>query len=210
MDEFGSAVSDDVDAEQLQGVPVENELHQTFEVPDDLAAGDLLVKRTPHLIGNRRGRELFFGLADGRDFRDRVDAVGPHFGDLGLDDLEGMAGRQAALFHGGGGQGRKADHVAGGIDVRDLRLVKFVDLNLTLLVYAKPGGSEIQGVRVRHPPHGEEQHIGHHALSALQARHHPPALIDGDLLELLPKADRHAIRPHVIDEGLHDLLVDEP
>ena len=103
MDEFSSAVSDDVDAEQLQGVPVENELHQTFEVPDDLAAGDLLVKRTPHLIGNRRSRELFFGLADGRDFRDRVDAVGPHFGDLGLDDLEGMAGRQAALFHGGGG-----------------------------------------------------------------------------------------------------------
>ena len=43
-------------------------------------------------------------------------------------DTEGVAGGLAALFHRGGSEAGKADHVACGIDVRHLGLELLVDL----------------------------------------------------------------------------------
>ena len=45
-----------------------------------------------------------------------------------------MAHGDAGLLHGCGSECGKADHIPSGVDVRDIRLIMFIDLQKTALV----------------------------------------------------------------------------
>src|SRR5579862_5597569 len=50
--QFGSAVADDVDPQDLAGFAVEDQLEASGGIAADLAAGDLAIIRHAHLVGN--------------------------------------------------------------------------------------------------------------------------------------------------------------
>src|SRR5437016_3013307 len=76
VDQLAGTLADDVDAEQLAGLAVKDQLEEPGDVAEDLAAGDLLVARLADLVGRGGLGQLLFGLADHRDLRDRIDPVG--------------------------------------------------------------------------------------------------------------------------------------
>ena len=99
MDQLAGAVADDMHAEQLAGLAVENQLQQASHVADDLAAGDLLIVGLADLIGDADLGQLLLGLTDHRDLGNRIDAVGEQRRNAVRLDAEVMANRQPALFH---------------------------------------------------------------------------------------------------------------
>src|SRR2546426_11754753 len=76
VDEFGGAVAEDVDAEQLQRGAMEDELQQPFQIADNLPTRDLLVEGPADLVGNPFLGQLFLGLAYRGDPANRLDTVG--------------------------------------------------------------------------------------------------------------------------------------
>ena len=70
-----------------------------------------------------------------------------------------MTGRKAALLHGGGGQGRKPDHIAGGIDVFDCRLIDTVNLETTALVRLEASGDQVEFIRSALTTNGLEERV---------------------------------------------------
>src|SRR5881396_2145674 len=182
VDQLGGAVAEDVDAEQLQGGAVEDELQQPFQIADDLPTRDLLVEGAADLVGNPFLGQLFLGLAYRGDLGDRVDAVGQHRGQGGLLHAESVTGGEPALLHGRGGQRRKADHIPSGIDVRQLGLIVFVYLELAHLVRRDADGGQVQHVRVGYPSHGVQQYVRDNGLAALESGHDPVSLVGGDLV----------------------------
>src|SRR6059036_828172 len=210
VDQLGGAVTDDVHAEQLQRDAIEDELQQAFQVTDDLPARNLLVEGAADLVRHPFLGQFFLALAYRGDLGDRVDALGQHLGQCGLRYIEGVATGQPALLHGGRGQRRKADHVPGGVDVRHFGLVVLVHLELARLVRGDARGGQVQHVGVGDPPHGVQQYVRDDGLAALEGSHDAALFVGRDLVELLPQPHRHAVSPHVVDQGLDDLLVHEP
>jgi len=86
--------------------------------------------------------ELLLGFSDHGDFGDGVDAVGEQLGDRAGRDVERVTGGEAALLHRGARQCGKADHVADGVDVREIGLILIVDLQTLAVVgrSAQPDG----------------------------------------------------------------------
>src|SRR6202171_1046270 len=80
VDQLARPLADDMDAEQLPGLAVKDQLQQPGDVAEDLPAGDLLVARLADLVGSGGFCQLLFVLADHRDFWDLVDAVGAALG----------------------------------------------------------------------------------------------------------------------------------
>ena len=75
------------------------------------------------------------GLPGTRAFRNRVNTERQNPGEAGLIfEIEGMAHRDASLFHGCRCESRKPDHIPCGVDVRDIRLVVLIDLQEAALV----------------------------------------------------------------------------
>ena len=75
------------------------------------------------------------GLPGRRALGDRINTKGQNAGETGfVFEVEGMAHGDARLFHGCGGECGKADHIPSGVDVRDIRLIMFIDLQKTALV----------------------------------------------------------------------------
>src|SRR5256886_14584237 len=107
-------------ADQATRVAVENELHQTVAVTDDLAAEVGSVAGAPDDRPHAAGDRIGLRVADARHLGDRVDAVrdqGTHL--LLVREAERVADRDAALLHGTRGERRKTDAVARGVDVSD-------------------------------------------------------------------------------------------
>src|SRR5437667_5812637 len=52
VDQLAGTLADDVDAEQLAGLAVKDQLEEPGDVAEDLAAGDLLVARLADLVGS--------------------------------------------------------------------------------------------------------------------------------------------------------------
>lgn len=70
-----------------------------------------------------------------------------------------MAGSQAALLHGGRGQGREADDIADGVDVFDLGTVEGINLQALAVVGLQPGLVELQGAGRALATHRVEQRL---------------------------------------------------
>jgi len=91
MHQFDCAFPDDVHAQQLAALAMEQQLHEADTVTDDLPAGQLAIGRLAGFVRDILLGELLFGLADERDLGDRVDAIGKILGCMGRLVTEGMA-----------------------------------------------------------------------------------------------------------------------
>ena len=149
VDEFCGAFADDVDAEDLAGVAVEDELEAAGGVAADLASGGFAVVAHADFVGDILVGELLFGFADEADFGDGVDAVGVEAGvGEGAEVAEGAGDGDATLLHGDGGEGGEADDVADGVDAGDAGLEVLVDGDAAAVVGGEAGGVEVKLVDV--------------------------------------------------------------
>ena len=76
VQQLAGALADDVHAEDLARLAVEDQLEAAGGVAANLAAGDFAVVGQADFVGHVLVGQLLLGLADERDFRDGVDAVG--------------------------------------------------------------------------------------------------------------------------------------
>src|SRR5579863_9640464 len=101
-----------MDSQNFAGFPMEDELQAAGSVAADLAARDFAIVRHSDFVRNILVGELFLGLADERNLRDRVDPVGI-IGRIGMHRRsEGPRRGNAALLHRYGSEAREADHIA--------------------------------------------------------------------------------------------------
>src|SRR5215470_5246224 len=63
MDDLGRALAEDVDAEELPGLPVKEDLQETGVDAEHLALGELLELREADLVRHLLLRQLLLGLA---------------------------------------------------------------------------------------------------------------------------------------------------
>ena len=83
-------------------------------------------------------------------------------------DAEGVADGEAALLHGGGGQGGEADDIAGGVDVRDFGLVVRVDLEALAVVGDEADVFQGEGLGGALAADGVEQALGRGAVCRIR------------------------------------------
>ena len=103
--QFAGAFADDVDAQNLARVAMEDELEAAGGVAANLAASDFAIEGHADFVGNIFVGELLFGFADEADFGNGVDAVGieARVGEVARV-VEGARGGDAALLHGDRGE----------------------------------------------------------------------------------------------------------
>ena len=133
--------------QQFMRIQMKDQLQEARLIADDLAAGDFTVLCFADFIGNALLGQLLFVASNGRDFGDRVNAIGEKFGGALGWDSEGMTGSQAALLHRSGCQRRKTDHVSNRIDVWNVGLIMFIDLDEPAFVSLQTDGFDIQRAR---------------------------------------------------------------
>src|SRR5262245_36419852 len=188
---------------------MEENLQHPGLVSDDLPFGDLVIPRHPSLVRDPSAGQFLLSPADHRYFRDGVDAVREQR--LALDGAlpEHMVDRQSPLLHRGGGQGREAYAVARGIDVSDSRLKILADCNPSPRGRLQAGRRQVEQVRVGLPPGGVKQPLRAQTFAALQPHLYQSPLADPDLGDLFAQTEDGFLSPHVIAQGLHDLVVHE-
>jgi hypothetical protein len=120
-------------------------------------------------------RQLLLGLADHRDFRDRIDPVREQRRHAVGGDAEAVADRQPPLLHRGRGERREPDHVADRVDALHLGAVVLVDLEAAAVVAAQPALVERQPARRTGAADRVERLVGNDALAAFEVQPHPPA-----------------------------------
>src|SRR6185437_10693668 len=74
VQQFGGALSDDVDTQQVARVAMEDQFQTSGSIAADLAACNLPVKCHAHFVWHVFVCQLLFGLADKRDFGNCVNA----------------------------------------------------------------------------------------------------------------------------------------
>src|SRR5713226_9372004 len=71
MHQFNGALANNVNAEQLTAIAMEQQLHETDTVAEDLAARQFTIRRLAGLIRNALFGQFFFVFSDKRDLRNR-------------------------------------------------------------------------------------------------------------------------------------------
>ncbi len=181
-----------------------------MEVAADMAARHFSEKSPSGGVRDTGGGEFFLGFPHHRDLGDAVDAIGNHVDVVRLGHLKGMAGGEAALFHGGCSERGKPDDITRRIDVGNGRLVLGVDCKLPLRISGKADRGEVQCVRIADPSHGVEQHVGGHCLAVVELDRRVPGFIHADAQMLLSESDCDPLLLHLGVEGLRDFLIQEP
>ena len=104
-------------------------------VANDEAARIACIGGFSNNVGDAFFAKRLLGLPGTRAFGNCVNTERQDPGEAGLIfEIEGMAHRDASLFHGCGCESRKPDHIPCGVDVRDIRLVVLIDFQETALV----------------------------------------------------------------------------
>jgi hydrophobe/amphiphile efflux-1 (HAE1) family protein len=169
VNEFGRTFADDMDAEQTPGLQREDQLQKPGIQTHDMAARCLAETGDAAFIGNAALLDLFLRQAAGRDFRHGVDAVGEEFRRFLGDRTDGDTGRDAALFHRGGGKARKADDVAGRIDVRNGCLEGLgIDAEAAAAVGLKTGSGQVERIGGAHAAGGKQHHFADDDAAAVE------------------------------------------
>ena len=124
--------------------------------------------------------ELVLGLPDEADLGNAVDPDRLRLV-RGVHRLAaGMVRGQPALLHGRGSQRREPDHVADGVDVRDLGLEVLIHRDPAALVGTQAGRGQVQRVGLALPPGGVHDRVGRDALAAGQQGDRPAGMrLDG-------------------------------
>ncbi len=122
---------------------------------------------------------------------------------------EHMARCEPALFHRSRGKRGKSDDIAGGVDVRDGGLERFVDGELAAFDGAESHGGEVEAVGVGLTSHGIEKRGGGESLAAFEGRSYRGFVIDdGDGCDLFAEPEGDAGAAKLIHQRLRDLFVD--
>ncbi len=215
MDEFGGAGADDVDAEELAGLLVDEHFEHADGVAEELAAGNFAVLGDAGFVGDAGVGELFFIFSDHGDFGDGVDAVGEELGDGGGFDAEGVTGGEAALFHGDRGEGGETDDIAGGVDVGGVGLEMGVDLQAFAIVSDEAGVFELEGFGGALSADGVEEALGGEAFAGFEMGLDEFCAVVGggvtlfDFGDFFTEAEGDADLAHLILERFGDFTVEE-
>src|SRR5262249_28621139 len=112
---------------------------------------------------------------------------------------------------GGGGGVRIANRAAGREDGGHAGAKRLVHLQATAIVGFEPGSGQAQRAGGGDAPGREEHQVGRQAIPRLGGDGRPPrrTVRDVDRLDRLAQAKRHVAMPHLVDELLDDLSVQE-
>src|SRR6202023_1436576 len=212
VDQLARPLADDMDAEQLPGLAVKDQLQQPGDVAEDLAAGDLLVARLADLVGSGGFCQLLFVLADHRDFGDRVDAVGEALGRALRFEPEGVADGEPALLHRGRGECREPDHVADRVNIGQCGSIVLVDGQPPAAVGHEAGFRQVELAGGAGPADRIERLFGDDRLAALEMNPDARAVLvlnDLQFVDALAEPQGGAIFPEMVAELVDNFPVDE-
>ena len=160
MDKFGGLIAERMDAEQSHVATAENELQEAICVANDPAASSGIVRTTAYEVRHSFLPERLLGLADHTDLWDGIDSGGEYVGKLGSELVtEGIADRPPPLFHAGGRQRGKANHIARCIDVWHRRAKVIVHNDESTRADWNAGSGKIQSIRVALPAGGNHHRL---------------------------------------------------
>src|SRR5262249_34731685 len=208
VNELGRGCAQDVDAQYVSGLGVDEQFEQSGAVAGDLATGKLAVACEAGDVGDRRLGQLALTLADERDLGDRVDPVRDQARDHPQRLTEGGERRKPTLLHRGGREAREADDVTGGEDVRLSRAKVGADCNPTALIRLELRRGAVERLGGALPSGREENDLRRNQLAAAQPRD-DCAVGTLDRLDRLTEAKGDAESAQVVLQRLDDLLVDE-
>src|SRR6266436_1216746 len=212
VDQLARPFADDVDAEQLAGLAMKDQFQEPGNVAEDLAAGDLLVARLADLVGRGGLGPLLLVLADHRDFRDRVDAVGEALGRALRLDPEGVAHGEPALLHRSRGECGEPDHVADGVDIGQSRSIMLINAQPSAAIGHETGFGQVELAGGAGAADRIERLFGNDRLAALEMNPNPRAVLvldDLQFVDALAEPQGGAIFPEMVAELVGDLPVDE-
>ncbi len=149
-DQIARAVRDDVQAEQLARLAVDDDLREAFGVVDRQRAAERRERKLADLdVGVALGLGLVFGQARRRDLRigeyDRGDRAHVHRGLVTCDDL----GDDLALVRGLVREHHAADEIADRVDARYVGAQVIVGEHVAALVGRDAGDIEAEVLAVR-------------------------------------------------------------
>ena len=168
VDQLGCTFAQNADTQHFTGLNVEQDLQHARVVADDLPAGDLPIEGLADLIGYALACEFLFIGADHGNLRNRINAVREEFCKGARGFTKSMTGGETALFHGCGGQARKADDIASGVDIVDLGAVVGVDRDPPAIVCGQTGRFQIEVARRTGSTDVLERFLGEDLFAAFQ------------------------------------------
>src|SRR5437016_12878958 len=112
MEKLRRAVANDVNAQQLFGLAVEDELQPAGGVPHDLPARDLAIVSDADFVGHVLFGELLLGFSDERDLGNGIDAVRVTRGVRVDGQSDGLGGGYPALLQGDRCLARAPHHIS--------------------------------------------------------------------------------------------------
>src|SRR5271169_116358 len=150
VDEFGGGLSDHADAQQLAICPVKDQLQHPSSIACNVAAGVVFVVGAADAVIDALLFAGLFGFPGSGDFRNGVNAHGQQRGHARLVlEAERVADGDTSLLHGCGGQRRKPDDVASGVDVRQGCAVILIDRDVAPIINGQSGFVQRQTVNRR-------------------------------------------------------------
>src|SRR3984957_21136550 len=127
-----------MNAEQLARIAVEQQLQHPGLITDYLSPSDFSIACFADLVRYSGRRQFLFGAAYERDFGHGIDAIREEFDAALKFRAESVRDRHPALFHRSHCKRRKADYVAGRVNVRNFGLKDFVNADPTAIVGLDP------------------------------------------------------------------------
>ena len=209
MNELARILADDGGAEQALVVAAEDELHESLGLTEDLGARVRTEARLASLARQVLCAGVVFRQADRGDLGNCPDAEGLEARDgLLVLELERVADRHARLLHGRGREPRKADDVAGGVDVRDAGAELVVHLDEAVRVGGDAGMCEAELGRVALAP-GAVEHAFRKVCRAVAQRDVAQSFVhlDGGDVEAEVRLDAKLAR-ELLAQRVADVVVE--
>src|SRR5580704_5792749 len=171
VDELGSGFTDEADAQKFPISAGKDEFEHACGITSNVPAGVVFIESAAYAVVNSLLFAGLFGLASGGNLRDGVNAHRQERGDtLFVFQAKSVAGSDATLLHGRGGQCGKADDIARRVNVRDAGAIVFVDSNIALVVDGQPGPFESEAIDRGATPGCEKDGFGFEFLAALHGK----------------------------------------
>jgi hypothetical protein len=209
VNEFGGVFADEADSQELLAGSGKDELEHARGIAGDVTPGVVFVKRAADDVVDFFFLAGFFGLAGSGDFRNRVNAHGEQRGNtLLVLQTKCVTDRDAALFHGSGGQRGKTDDITGGINMGDSRTVVFIDGDIAAIIDGQTGFFKSEAIDGSATAGGKESRIGIESLAALHRQPHTTGGILGPDRAFV-KQEMHAQGGEAIAETIRNLIVEK-
>src|SRR5687767_3080361 len=125
-------------------IKMKDQFKESRLIANNLSAGDLTVLCLANLIRNALFGQFFFVAPDGGDFWDGINTVRKKFGSVLSLYAKCVTCGEASLLHGGGCQRWETDHITDPIDIWDVRLEMFIDLQEAAFICCQPSGFDIE------------------------------------------------------------------